>query len=97
VALTPELVPKLKNAGLEILVQAGAGEAAGFLDSTYASRGARLEADSLEDSDVILKVQPPTADEIARIKEGAVLIGLLNPYANSDGIRALAARNITAF
>ena len=59
VALVPDLVPKLAKAGLEVVVEPGAGEAAGFLDSAYAEQGARLEAGALDRADVVLKVQPP--------------------------------------
>jgi NAD(P) transhydrogenase subunit alpha len=97
VALVPDLVAKLARAGLEVVVQAGAGVAAGFLDSSYREPGARLEPDVFGQADVLLKVQPPTAEEIGRIKEGATLIGFLQPYTNAAAIQALAARQITAF
>jgi len=97
VALFPELVPKLAKAGLEVLVQPGAGEQAGFLDHHYVEKGARLEPAAWKQADILLKVQPPTAEEISRIKESATLIGFLQPYANNEGIKALAARKVTAF
>ena len=97
VALVPELVPKLIQAGLQVIVESGAGSAAGFLDSSYTEKGARIESGVFEAADILLKVQPPTAAEIARIKEGATLIGFLQPYSNVEGITALAARKITAF
>src|SRR2546422_1705078 len=97
VALVPELVPKLTKAGLEVIVQSGAGAAAGFLDPPYIDAGARIEPDVFEKADVLLKVQPPTAAEIDRMKAGATLIGFLQPYTSVSEIRALAARRITAF
>ena len=97
VALVPELVPKLTKAGLEVIVQSGAGAAAGFLDPPYIDAGARIEPDVFENADVLLKVQPPTAAEIDRMKAGATLIGFLQPYTSVSEIRALAARRITAF
>jgi NAD(P) transhydrogenase subunit alpha len=97
VALVPELVSKLAKAGLEVLVQADAGAAAGFLDPSYAEKGARLEADVFGQADILLKVQPPTAEEIGKIKEGTTLIGFLQPYTNAAGMKALAARKITVF
>ena len=97
VALTPELVPKLKNAGLDVVVQSGAGDSAGFVDSAYVNRGARLAPEVLENADVILKVQPPTRNEVERMKDGSLLIGFLRPYANAEGIKALAVRRVTAF
>jgi NAD(P) transhydrogenase subunit alpha len=97
VALVPDLVAKLTGAGLDVVVEPGAGEAAGFPDASYAEKGARLGADALARADVVIKVQPPTADEIARLKEGATFVGLLQPYGNAAGLKALAARKVTAF
>ncbi len=97
VALVPELVPKLTKAGLEVLVQLGAGVAAGFSDPSYLEKGARLDPEIFQRADILLKVQPPTADEIGRMKEGSTLIGFLQPYTSTAEIRALAARKVTAF
>src|SRR5262245_50897196 len=97
VALVPELVSKLIKVGLEVLVQPGAGAAAGFLDLAYREAAARLEPDVFAQADILLKVQPPTMEEIGSLREGATLIGFLQPYANAAGINALAARRVTAF
>ena len=97
VALVPDLVPKLARANLDILVEPGAGAAAGFPDALYVEKGVRLEADVFPQADVLLKVQPPTVDEIGRAKAGATLIGFLQPYSNAAGIQALAGRGLTAF
>ncbi len=97
VALVPELVPKLTKAGVDVLVQSGAGAAAGCPDSSYTDKGAHVETNVLAKADVLLKVQPPTAEEIGQLKEGTILIGFLQPYANSDGIKLLAERKVTAF
>jgi NAD(P) transhydrogenase subunit alpha len=97
VAMVPDLVPKLKQAGQEIWVEPGAGNAAGFPDRLFAEKGARLEEDILSRADIILKVQPPTGPEIQRIKEGALLIGFLQPYAGEVAITGLRGRQVTAF
>jgi NAD(P) transhydrogenase subunit alpha len=97
VALVPELVPRLTEAGLEVAVQSGAGELAGFFDEGYEAKGARLEAEVFHKADILLKVQPPTINEISRMKEDSVLICFLQPYTNATAITALAARQITAF
>jgi NAD(P) transhydrogenase subunit alpha len=97
VALVPELVPTLTKAGLEVVVQADAGAAAGFLDPSYVEKGARLEPDVFDTADILLKVQPPTIDEIGKMKEGLTLIGFLQPYTKAAEITALAARKVTAF
>ncbi len=97
VALVPDLVPKLTAAGLEVVVQPGAGAEAGYPDAPYQEKGARLEPDFLGRADILLKVQPPTAEEIGRLQEGVVLIGFLQPYSNAAAIQALAARRATVF
>ena len=97
VALVPELVPKLTKTSLEVFVQYGAGESAGFFDAEYEGKGARLEEEVFSKADILLKVQPPTIDEISRMNEHSVLISFLQPYTNTTAIKALAARRITAF
>jgi NAD(P) transhydrogenase subunit alpha len=97
VALVPELVGKLKKAGLEVLLQSGAGKEAGYPDALFQEQGVRLEADVFSTSDILLKVQPPTLAEIGRMKEGALLISLLQPYTALAEIQALARRKVTAF
>jgi NAD(P) transhydrogenase subunit alpha len=97
VALVPELIPRLTKAGLDVVVQNGAGADAGFPDPAYGEKGARLAADVLDQAEVLLKVQPPTAEEIGRIREGATLIGLLQPYAGRATFEDLARRRVTAF
>src|SRR2546430_10669536 len=97
VALVPELVPRLTKAGLEVVVQSGAGQSAGFFDAAYEGKGARLEAEVFDKANVLLKGQPPTIDEIGRMNEDSILISFLQPYTNATAIKALAARKITAF
>lgn len=97
VALVPELVPSLMRAGLQVVVQPGAGAAAGFPDPSYVEKGVRLAHDVFEQADVVLKVLPPTTDDVARMREGTTSIGFLQPYGNATTIRALADHRITAF
>jgi NAD(P) transhydrogenase subunit alpha len=97
VALVPDLLAKLTKAGLEAVVQPGAGAPAGFPDATYQEAGARLAEHVFGQADIVLKVQPPTVEECGALKEGATLIGLLRPYANAGHFQALAARKVTAF
>jgi H+-translocating NAD(P) transhydrogenase subunit alpha len=97
VALVPELVPKLTKATLEVIVQCGAGESAGFFDAEYKGKGARVEEEVFGKADILLKVQPPTIDEIGRMNEDSFLISFLQPYTNTAAIKALAAHRITAF
>ena len=97
VAMVPELVTRLVKAGLQVHVEEGAGEAAGFVDSAYRDAGAQVVADVVADADILLKVQPPTQEEAGRVKAGAAVIGFLDPIANADVVKTLAARSATAF
>lgn len=97
VALVPDLIAKLTKAHADVALQSGAGDAAGFLDPLYKSAGARIESAVYDKADVLLKVQPPTILEVDQIREGAVLIGFLQPYTAGDVLRRLASRKITAF
>ena len=97
VALVPELISKLTAAGLEVHVQFGAGVEAGFRDKDYEEKGARLTSDVFAKADVLLKVRPPTADEIAKLREASIFIGLLEPYTSEAQIRLLGARKVTSF
>ena len=95
VALVPEIAGKLAAAGFEIVVEPGAGGAASFPDSSYTEAGATLG--SPWDADVVLKVRKPTADEVARLREGQLLIGFLDPLADKEGVERLASRGVIAF
>jgi len=100
VSLTPDAAKKLVKAGAEVVVQRGAGEGAGFPDQTYADAGAELAEGAsavLGGAEVVLKVQPPTADETGQLRTGGILIGLLQPGRNDEGFALLADRGVTAF
>jgi len=99
VALVPESVDKLVKAGVTITVERGAGLRAGFRDEAYVFVGAKL-ADAAEvysSADLIAKVQPPTDEEIGRMRAGSHLVSLLAPQANAAAITALKARGVSAF
>jgi H+-translocating NAD(P) transhydrogenase subunit alpha len=100
VALIPDTVGRLIKQGVEVWVEAGAGEGAFFADAAYAAAGATIVADTSQlwaEADVLLKVSPPTDAEIACLHEGATLISFLNPLGGPETIRQLADRNVTAF
>jgi NAD(P) transhydrogenase subunit alpha len=96
VALVPESVVKLKASGLDIAVEKSAGEAASFPDQAYADAGAELVSDAF-DADVVVKVAKPSVDEIARLHDGAVLIGFLEPLTDPEGVERLRSHGVTAF
>jgi NAD(P) transhydrogenase subunit alpha len=99
VALVPDVVRKLAGTDHEVVVQAGAGEAAMIPDALFEEAGATIASDpaAVWDADVVVKVAPPSEDEVGRLKGDSVLIGFLSPLTNSDGVRALAASGATAF
>lgn len=100
VAATPETVKKLTTGGLhQVLVQSGAGLAASVTDDAYAQAGATVVAaatDVYGQAQVLLKVRAPQADELALLKAGQVIVGMLNPF-DQEGLSRLAARGVTAF
>ncbi len=98
IALTPEAAKKLKARGARIVLQEGVGAAAYFADAMYVDCEIVADAHAaLAQADVLLKVQPPSLDEIASLKEGAVVIGQLQPHLAPERTRALRDRKITAF
>src|SRR5438309_8871794 len=100
VALTPEAAGRLVKSGFAILVERGAGAAASCRDEAYTTAGATVAATAAEvfaQSDVVLKVQPPSTDEVRLCREGAALVAVFQPSAARDAVAALAARKVTAF
>ncbi len=97
VALDPTVVAKLVNAGAEVIMQKGAGSSAHFLDEDYTEAKLVDDADSvIAQSEIILKVQPPTAKEVAKLNKGQLYIGFIDPYRNADIVHALAASGVTS-
>ncbi|MBV9387239.1 MAG: Re/Si-specific NAD(P)(+) transhydrogenase subunit alpha [Chroococcidiopsidaceae cyanobacterium CP_BM_ER_R8_30] len=99
VALVPETVARLVKQGLEVLVEAGAGEQSFFYDAAYEAAGARIvtDPDSLwREADILLKVEVPQ-ERVDLLREGAVIVGFLNPLGQPDLAQRLAERRVTAF
>ncbi|MBH9416631.1 Re/Si-specific NAD(P)(+) transhydrogenase subunit alpha [Pseudomonas aeruginosa] len=97
VSATPETVKKLIGQGHQVIVQSGAGVNASQPDSAYEAAGATIgSAAEAFGADLVLKVGAPSAAELAQMKSGAVLVGMLNPFDN-ENIARMAERGITAF
>ena len=98
VALVPESVARITGAGAEVIVERGAGDGAAFPDAAYEGAGASIvSADELvAQSDVVLGVQRPMADEAKRLRSGQVLVGLLQPLTDQAAMAALASAGVTA-
>jgi H+-translocating NAD(P) transhydrogenase subunit alpha len=97
VALVPEVVARLSSGGFEVLVERGAGDAASFPDAAFAEAGARVVEDPYREAEALVKVHRPSEAEAARMREGQVLVGFLQPLTDPDGVERLAARGVTAF
>jgi H+-translocating NAD(P) transhydrogenase subunit alpha len=99
VALIPDSVGRLVGAGFAIGVEQGAGALAGFPDAEYAAAGAEVVARSelFVGAEAVVWVGRPTADEIAALAPGTVLVGFLSPLTDPAGIERLAARGVVAF
>ncbi|HET7634045.1 MAG TPA: Re/Si-specific NAD(P)(+) transhydrogenase subunit alpha [Burkholderiales bacterium] len=100
VAATPDTVKKLAGSGHHnVLVQTGAGVRASIPDEQFVAAGATIVADAAElyrDSDIVLKVRAPEAAEVAALKSGSILIGLLEPH-DREGIERIAKQGVTGF
>jgi NAD(P) transhydrogenase subunit alpha len=97
VAVTPETAKKLKAQGHQIRIQSGAGVAASVTDEAYVAAGAEItDAAGALGADLVLKVRSPQAAELALMKSGAALVGMLNPF-DKDGLAQLAAAGLTSF
>ena len=98
VALVPEALGKLTAAGLEILVEAGAGAGSSIPDSAYVDAGAKVvpTVEMYAQADVVLRVQKPSSSEAAILKSGQTVIGLLQPLLDPKLMGVLASRGVTA-
>ncbi|KWF32846.1 NADP transhydrogenase subunit alpha [Burkholderia diffusa] len=97
VAATPETVKKYAAAGHRVTVARGAGIAASYPDDAYAAAGAELvDQAAAFDAEIVLKVQAPADAEIASLRRGSVLIGMLEPF-NAEQAARLAAAGVTGF
>jgi len=98
VAASPDTVKRLAGMGHEIAVERGAGAGASFTDDAYQAAGAKLvDAKAALGSDIVLKVQRPTAEETAQLKKGAVLVAMLAPLQHKDEVQAYAKAGVAAF
>lgn len=100
VALVPDVVAKLVKAERAVVVQAGAGAAAGYDDAAFEAAGATIAADAaaaVDGADVVVKVNPPSEAEVDLFQSGSVLVSLLEPLDDQAGVERLAERGVSAF
>ena len=97
VALVPDIISKLTKAGLEVVIESGAGVSAEFSDDQFAAAGAIVKnGNVISEADVVASVQPLTPDQMKLLKKGAITISFLSPTTAVDSIEAAAAAGVTA-
>src|SRR6516162_7756540 len=98
VALVPETVPRLTQAGLEVLVEQGAGDRAWFPDSAYSEAGASIlkTNDLYATADVLLMVTGPSEAQLGKLRQGQTVVGMLSPLTDPELAAQLASRHVTA-
>jgi proton-translocating NAD(P)+ transhydrogenase subunit alpha len=99
VALVPDVVKALTGAEekkLEVAVESGAGEGAHCPDSEYTEAGANVDGEAWG-AEIVVKVQPPSAEEVGRLNRGQILIGHLQPLTNPELAKSLASAGVTSF
>jgi NAD(P) transhydrogenase subunit alpha len=96
VALVPDVAKRLTEAGFELAIERDAGVAASYPNAAYEEAGASIVDDGF-DSEGVVKVRKPTAGEVARLRDGEVLIGFLEPLTDAQGIDRLSSRGVIAF
>ena len=97
VAATPETVKKLLGLGAQVGIEPGAGIKSGILDADYVAAGATVAADAVSGADIVLKVRRPEAGELSRLKHGAIVIAMMDPYGHDDALAAMAKAGVAAF
>ncbi len=97
VALVPDIISKLVKAGLDVVIESGAGVAAEFSDAQFAAAGATVShGQVLSDADVVLSVQPLTPESMKSLKRGAITISFLSPTTAVDSIEAAVSSGVSA-
>jgi len=100
VAATPDTVKKYAASGVAVCVESGAGLGSAIFDEAYAAAGAEIApaaADCARDAGIILRVRAPEEDELPYIPDGAMLIGMLDPYSHRDAFSAWNRKKLSAF
>tara|TARA_B100001059_G_scaffold49163_1_gene42266 strand:- start:1099 stop:2226 length:1128 start_codon:yes stop_codon:yes gene_type:complete len=100
VAASPETVKKFTALGCRVILEKGAGQSSGFLDQAYAEAGAELvtcgDNTAWSQADVLLCVQSPSANALSQLRRGALVVGLLSPYANAELAGVLQQAGLSA-
>jgi NAD(P) transhydrogenase subunit alpha len=99
-ALSPETVKKFAGKGCKVVIENGAGARSRFSDDAYRQAGAEIAAtaaEALGAADILLKVQRPSPEETSKLKTGAIVAAMVEPYGERAGLEALASAGLTVF
>jgi len=100
VAISPDTVKRLANAGCNVKIESGAGLRSRFADDLYEAQGAhiaRTREEALSGADILLRVRRPSIEDVKALKPGAFVVGMLDPYADRADLDALAATGAALF
>jgi NAD(P) transhydrogenase subunit alpha len=97
VAATPETVKKMIALGAQVAVEPGSGIKSGVPDADYAAAGATVTPDAVNGADIVLMVRRPESAALSRLKKGAMIIAIMDPYGHDDALRAMAEAGTIAF
>jgi NAD(P) transhydrogenase subunit alpha len=97
VAATPETVKRMIGLGAEVAVEPGAGVKSGIPDADYGAAGAALAPEAANGADIVLLVRRPEGARLSRLRKGALVIAMMDPYGHEDSLRAMAEARVTAF
>ena len=100
VAISPDTVKRLANAGCNVKIESGAGLRSRFADDLYEAQGAhiaRTREEALSGADILLRVRRPSIEDVKALKPGAFVVGMLDPYADRADLDALAATGTALF
>jgi NAD(P) transhydrogenase subunit alpha len=98
ITITPDVAKRYQALGAQLLLEKGFGTSTFLTDGDFPLENfAASGLEIFQQADVVLKIQPPSNDELAAMKEGSVLVGLLQPYADAGRIKTLQTKKITAF
>ena len=97
VAMLTEEIKRLTSEQLSFVVESGAGEGAHFKDEDYANGGAEIVSDVYFNSDIIVRINPPSNEELDKFREESALISLLAPFTNQALVKNLAQKSISSF
>ena len=97
VAILPAEIKKLSSDLLKFKIESGAGNGSFIADENYAESGAEIVSDVYSDSDLIIRINPPTEEELSKLNNGTCLISLLAPFINHALVKQLAEKNISSY